>query len=171
MLKKGEFLPDFEAGILPHQAEGFWQGGSDSISGAALVSQSAAFIAVVKKECPTCAYSLPFFERLHRLHGRSVPIVLLAQEREASARRMADENQLSIPILLDEDPYSIGESLEVDYVPAGFLVSRGGEIELSFESFEREALEEIHRTLSQSGGAAARPMFGEDELVAAFRPG
>ncbi len=84
---------------------------------------------------------------------------------------MAAENQLRMPILLDEDPYSIGEDLELDYVPAGFLVSQGGQIQLSFESFEREALQEIHRRLSQAGRAKLRPFFQEDEPVVAFRPG
>ena len=171
VLKKGQFLPDFEARILPGQAQALPQVGSEAMSGAALVSQAAAFIAVVKKDCPTCVYGLPFFERLHRLHGRSAPVVLLAQESEAGARRMAAENQLRMPILLDEDPYSIGEDLELDYVPAGFLVSQGGQIQLSFESFECEALQEIHRRLSLAGRAKLRPFFQEDEPVVAFRPG
>lgn len=171
MLKKGQFLPDFEVRSLPGQAQVFPQVGSETVSGAALVSQAAAFIAVVKKDCPTCVYGLPFFERLHQLHGRSAPVVLLAQESEASARRMAVEHQIRMPIFLDEAPYSIGEDLELDYLPAGFLVSQGGQIQISFESFERETLQDIHRRLSQSGGAKLRPFFQKDETVVAFRPG
>ena len=171
MLKPGQSLPGFEARRLPGQAQAFWGEAPEMIAGRDLVSRSPAFLAVVKRDCPTCLYALPYFERLYRLHGGLVPVILLAQENEIGAAKMVENNQLEIPVLLDEEPHSIGEELEVSFVPAALLVSSGGEIELSFESFEREALREIHERLSQVNGLAETPFYRGDETVDAFRPG
>ena len=127
MLKPGQSLPGFEARRLPGQAQAFWGEAPEMIAGRDLVSRSPAFLAVVKRDCPTCLYALPYFERLYRLHGGLVPVILLAQENEIGAAKMVENNQLEIPVLLDEEPHSIGEELEVSFVPAALLVSSGGE--------------------------------------------
>ena len=171
MLKAGESLPDFEARRLPGHAQGFWGGAPAIISSRDLTSSSPAFLAVVKRDCPTCLYALPYFERLYRLHGRFAPVILLAQESEVGAGKMIEDNQLETPLLLDEEPHSIGEEMEVSFVPACLLISRGGEIELSFESFEREALSEIHERLSRLNGRPETVFYRQDEVVDAFRPG
>ena len=171
MLKAGESLPDFEARRLSGHAQAFWGGAPEIIASRDLISRSPAFLVVVKGDCPTCLYALPYFERLYRLHGRLVPVILLVQESEASARKMVGSSRLEIPVLLDEEPYAIGEELEVSFVPASLLVSSGGEIELSFESFEREALQEIHERLSRLNGRPETVFYREDEAVDAFRPG
>ena len=171
MLKAGQFLPGFEATRLPGHAQTFWGQAPEVIAGRDLVSDSSAFLAVVKSDCPTCLYALPYFERLYRLHGGSVPVILLAQENEIRAERLVADNQLEIPVLLDEEPHSIGEELEVKFVPAYLLVSRGGEIELSFESFEREALREVHERLSRLNDRPETPFYQGHESVDAFRPG
>ena len=156
---------------MPGHAQAFWGGAPDIIASRDLISHSPAFLAVVKEDCPTCLYALPYFERLYRLHCGFAPVILLAQESEIGARKMVENNQLEIPVLLDEEPYSIGEELEVSFVPASLLVSIGGEIELSFESFEREALREIHERLSRLNGRRETVFYREGEAVDAFRPG
>ena len=171
MLKAGQSLPGFEARRLPGHAQAFWGGAPDIIASRDLISRSPAFLVVVKADCPTCLYALPYFERLYRLHGGFAPVILLAQESEIGAGKMVEHNQLEIPVLLDEEPHSIGEELEASFVPAVLLVSSGGEIELSFESFEREALREIHERLSLQSGQAEIAFYPEDEAVDAFRPG
>ena len=103
--------------------------------------------------------------------GGFAPVILLAQESEIGAGNMVEHNQLEAPVLLDEEPYSIGEELEVSFVPAVLLVSSDGEIELSFESFEREALREIHQRLSRLEGRPETVFYREGEAVDAFRPG
>ncbi len=171
MLKAGQFLPGFEARRLPGHAQVFWGRAPEVIAGHNLVSRSPAFLAVVKGDCPTCLYALPYFERLYRLHGGLVPVVLIAQENRIGAGKLVQDNQLEIPVLLDEEPHSIGEELEVSFVPAALLVSSGGEIELSFESFERDALGETHERLSRWYGRSETPFYHGDETVDAFRPG
>ena len=171
MLQAGKSLPGFEARRLPGHAQAFWAGAPEMIASSNLVSRSPAFLAVVKGDCPTCLYALPYFERLYQLHGDLVPVLLLVQESVAGAGRMVSENRLEIPVLLDEEPHSIGEELEVSFVPAVLLVSSGGEIELSFESFEREALGEIHERLSRLSGRPETLFYQENETVDAFRPG
>ena len=171
MLKAGQSLPGFEARRLPGHAQAFWGGAPDIIASRDLISHSPAFLAVVKEDCPTCLYALPYFERLYRLHGGFAPVILLAQESEIGAGMMVENNQLEIPVLLDEEPHSIGEELEVSFVPAVLLVSSDGEIELSFESFEREALREIHERLSRLNGRPETVFYREGETVDAFRPG
>ncbi len=171
MLKTGQSLPGFEARRLPGHAQDFWGSAPEMIAGSDLASRSPAFLAVVKGDCPTCLYALPYFERLYRLHGAAVPVILLVQENEIGAGKLVEDNHLETPVLLDEEPYSIGEELEVKFVPASLLVSRGGVIELSFESFEREALREVHERLSRWRGRPETPFYPGDETVDAFRPG
>ncbi len=170
MLKVGEALPGFEARRLPGHAPAFWRGGPEIVASRDLISASPVLI-VVKADCPTCLYAMPFFERLFRLHAGFSPVILLAQESEAGARRMVAANRLKMPVLLDENPYSIGEALGVSFVPAAVLVSSSGEIEISFESFEREALREVHERLSRLHDRSEIALYREDETVDAFRPG
>ena len=171
MLKAGQWLPGFEARRLPGHALDFWAGAPERIASRDLTSDSPALLAVVKRDCPTCLYALPFFERLYGLHGGLAPVILVAQENEVGAGRMVQDHRLKIPVLLDEEPHLIGEELEVSFVPGVFLVSPGGEIELSFESFERESLREIHQRLSRMSGRPETVFYQEDEVVDAFRPG
>ena len=84
---------------------------------------------------------------------------------------MAIENQLNVPILLDEFPYSIGKILELELVPSGFLLSRGGMIEQSFEAFDRESFKKINKRLSQLAKKRLQPLFKANESIVPFRPG
>lgn len=171
MLKKGQFLPDFKAKIFSDQADVLPKTSSDLVYRSELVSYSSTLMTVVKKDCPTCMYTLPFIERLNKLYGESALVVLLAQEDEVGAREMAIEHQLNVPILLDESPYSIGETLELDFVPSGFLFSRGGMIDQSFEAFDLESFEKINKKLSQLANKRLQPLFKANESIVPFRPG
>lgn len=171
LLKAGSPAPHFEARLLPGQSLPFWTEKSSAVvSTQDLIVTHPCFCAIVKADCPTCSFALRYFQRLHDLHGQSVPVVLIVQEDEETASWLVNEFDLSLPVLLDEEPYPVGESFELRFVPGCVLISRDGQIEVSFESFEREQFLAIHELLGEVSGCS-QDLFQPGEVVAAFQPG
>jgi hypothetical protein len=124
-----------------------------------------AVILVGHSGCDTTRFTLPFVERLHR--GRAAGTVLaVLQDEPADARALAERLGLTLPVLLDREPYALVSALAMPLVPVVFLVGEGGGVERASEAFRRDDLQGFADRL----GVQA-PFFRPDEKVPALRPG
>ena len=155
-LKPGDQAPDFELQWITGDGEG---GDSEEVSELrslkSLVKDGPALLAFVKEGCPTCEYSLPLVDRIRQNYPKSeVSIVAIAQESMLTALKMAEDWEIQMPILLDQNPYTVSEEYGIRFVPTFFYVGEDGRIRDIVESFAREELKAINGKncpLEQSG--------------------
>jgi hypothetical protein len=125
-----------------------------------------ALIFVGHSGCDTSRFTLPYVERLHRGRSPSSTVRAVLQDQPADARALADRLGLTLPVLLDPEPYPLVSALGLRLVPMVFLVGEGGRVEQVSEAFRRDDLEAFAARL----GARA-PLFRPDDKVPALRPG
>jgi hypothetical protein len=127
-------------------------------------SRGPALLVVGHADCGTTRLSLPYLQRLHDRAGAGVALVL--QDDPETARSLAAELGLTLPIRLDQDPYPFSAALGLESVPTQHLVGRDGRVVRASQGFSRDELESFARGL----GVAA-PLFGAEEAGPRFRPG
>jgi hypothetical protein len=117
-------------------------------------------------DCQTTRETLPRVERIHRRRGPGASVVAVLQDDVGTARALAGQFALTLPILLEAEPYPLAQALSLEVVPALYLVERGGAVAAVSEAFRRADLEAFASRLGVAG-----PLFGSDETVPSFRPG
>ena len=116
-------------------------------------------------ECGTTRLLLPFVERMHRRRRAGTEVVLVLQDTPDDARALVGELGLSLPVLLDPEPWPLGRALAAQTVPLTMLLGAGGAIEESWPAFRRDDVERAAALL----GAA--PLLTAHDLAPALRPG
>jgi len=124
-----------------------------------------ALILIGHRNCKTTRETLPFVDRIHRRRGRGRVLAILQDDPE-TARMLAAEQKLDLPIRLEEDPYPVAADLALVAVPTLFLVDGQGQIAKVVEAFNRPELEAFAERL----GVPA-PLFLPEDKAPAFKPG
>jgi hypothetical protein len=127
-------------------------------------ARGPALVVVGHADCGTTRLLLPCLERLHRRAGAGVALVL--QDDPETARSLAAELGLTLPIRLDRDPYPFSAALDLTSVPTQHLVGGDGRVVRASQGFSREDLEGFARALG-----VASPLFGAHEEGPSYRPG
>jgi hypothetical protein len=125
--------------------------------------RGAALIVVGHSDCGTTRLALPFLERLHARGGN---VAAILQDDAGTARALASELGLSLPLRLEPDPYPLSAVLGLESVPALHLVGPDGAVVRASQGFNRDELEGFASAL----GVAGR-LFGADEPGPRHRPG
>jgi hypothetical protein len=149
--------PTFPALALPAL-----RGGVRDVSRAA----QPTLVALGHGECPTTRLLLPYLERIHRGRRPGTEVVVILQDTPEDARALARELELSAPILLDEEPWRLGQALRATTVPLSLLVGPGGTIERAWIAFRRGDVEEAAALVG-----VPLPLFAPDDPAPALRPG
>jgi hypothetical protein len=132
----------------------------------AWAARPAVFL-VGHRDCPTTRLTLPFVDRIHRRRPADASVVAILQDDPASARELAHDLDLGLPILVEEDPYALASELGLRSAPTVLLVGTDGIIRRASEGFRRDDLEAIAREVGMEGA-----LFTEaDAGVPARRPG
>jgi len=77
--------------------------------------------------CPSCVEELPLLEKFTAQNKEHLTVLALAidGEKEKRIRRIVNENQITLPVLLDVKE-KIARTYGVKFVPAAFLINREG---------------------------------------------
>jgi len=124
-----------------------------------------ALVLIGHEHCPTTRQAIPFFDRIHRRRMRGTAVLVL-QDEPATARSLATELALGVPIRLEAEPYPLARALELAAVPTLVLVDQRGRIARVSEGFDRRELEAFAERLGVVG-----PLFRPEDRAPAFRPG
>ena len=136
------------------------------------LARGPVLAAFFKVSCPTCQYTLPFLERLHKqLQEKNVQVWAISQDRAGESRRFAQEYGITFPILLDDNGYEVSRSYGLTYVPTILLIAPDGHVQLSSEGFCKAELLEMQKSLAQDYSATPAPLFLPTERVPEFKPG
>jgi len=119
------------------------------------------------RDCATTRLALPFVDRIHRRRPAGAAVIAVLQDEAASARELVRDLDLTLPVLLESDPYPVSTELGLRTVPMLLVVGRDGLIARAAEGFRRDELEAIAREAGMAG-----PLFTENDAgVPPHRPG
>jgi hypothetical protein len=129
-------------------------------------SPKGALLVIGHRDCKTTRQVLPYVDRIHRRRGRKGRVLAVLQDSAETARALARELSLDLPLRLEDDPYPLAEGLGLTTVPTLLLVDGSGRILQTSEGFRREDLEGFARALGVDG-----PLFVPRDDAPALRPG
>jgi len=162
-LEAGVSAPDFSLNGM----------NGEKISLAEARKKGPVIAAFFKISCPVCQYAFPFLERIFRAYAKGpVTLVGVSQNDKQQTAGFAREYGITFPMLLD-DPrtYPASNAYGLTNVPTIFLISPGGQVELSSVGWSRRDLEELNTRIAKASGVAPAQIFQPGEHVDEFKPG
>jgi len=122
-----------------------------------------ALVLLGHRDCKTTRQTLPYLDRIHRRGGR---VLAVLQDDAATARALARELDLALPMRLEGDPYPLAAALGIWTVPTLILVEPSGAIAEVSEGFQRDDIEAFAARLGLEP-----PLFVPADNAPAQRPG
>ncbi|MCH7531074.1 MAG: TlpA family protein disulfide reductase [Gemmatimonadetes bacterium] len=161
MLAPGDSAPDFTLR---------WLDGTDwRLAEAA--AEGPLLLTFIETDCPTCRLTLPYLKRLAEALGAdSHRVVLVSQDGAEETRELVENYGVTFPVLLDAD-LDVSRSYDPPAVPALFLMSDGGRIELSEVGFHKEGLNSVAARMLSSLGLPLRTVAELDDGAPLMKPG
>ncbi len=114
-----------------------------------LLEAGPILLAFFKVSCPTCQYTFPFLERIHRGAEGSTRLFAVSQDDAGATRDFHQEFGITMPTLLDSARfgYPASNAYGLSHVPSKFLIERDGTISWSQVGFNRKELEALGEKL------------------------
>lgn len=130
-------------------------------------------LAFFKVSCPTCQYTLPFMERLHKAYaGKGVKVFGVSQNDEAETAAFAKEFGITLPVLMDDTrKYPVSNAYGLTNVPTIFWIAQDGEIEITSVGWVKADFEQMNRKIAEFGKTTPSVVFRPGEDVRDFRAG
>jgi peroxiredoxin len=137
------------------------------------LARGPVVLAFFKVSCPTCQYTFPFLERLHKAYGRNgVALVGVSQNDSKETAAFIKEFGVTFPILLDDiRSYPVSNAYGLTNVPTLFWIAQDGEIELSSVGWVKADFEQINHKMADTGKTAPAAVYKSGEDVRDFRAG
>jgi peroxiredoxin len=137
------------------------------------LQRGPVLVAFFKVSCPTCQYSFPFLERIHKAYGDGkISVVGISQNSKSETAAFLKEYGVTFRNLLDDpNGYAVSNAYGLTNVPTLFLIRKNGTIEITSVGWVKQEVEEIYRELGAGQEAPLPPMFQPGEDVRDFRAG
>jgi peroxiredoxin len=166
-LPAGTRAPDFS---LP-SVDGDKDGGPFSLQAA--LKRGPVLAAFFKVSCPTCQYTFPYLERLHKAHGdKKITIVGISQNDRRDTAAFLKEYGVTFRTLLDDpNGYAVSNAYGLTNVPTLLLIGQDGQIEISSVGWLKQEVESINRKLAAVQQIGLPRIFQPGEDVREFRAG
>jgi AhpC/TSA family len=129
-------------------------------------SEGPALFFIGHRDCATSRLTLPFVDRLYHRKPQGASVIAVLQDDPAAARALMTDLGLTMPVVLEADPYPLSSELELRAAPTLLLVGEDGLIARAGEGFLRTDLEAFSAALG-----IAEPLFSPDDTAPPRRPG
>jgi peroxiredoxin len=172
-LPAGTKAPDFSLPIVLNGNNNDIDKAAGKFSLQAALQQGPVLIAFFKVGCPTCQYTFPFLERIHKAHGdKKITIVGISQNDQEKTAAFLKEFGVTFRTLIDDpNGYAVSNAYGLTNVPSLFLIAQSGQIEISSVGWIKKEIEAINRNLAAAQQIPAPPIFQSGEDVREFRAG
>jgi peroxiredoxin len=167
-LPAGTKAPDFS---LPAVSLPGNEAGTFSLQDA--LKQGPVLAVFFKVSCPTCQYTFPYLERIHKAHGgKKVTVVGISQNNRGETAAFLKEYGITFRTLLDDPSgYAVSNAYGLTNVPTLFLIGQNGLVEISSVGWVKQEIEDINRKLSEAWKITLPAIFQPGEDVRDFRAG
>ena len=149
---------------FPHHALPDLLGRERALAGA--WAEGPALIVIGHRDCATTRLTLPFVDRINTRRPPHTAVIAVLQDEPQAARELVADLGLTLPVVLEADPYPLAAELKLRAAPTLMLVGTDGTIRKAAEGFSRDALEEFSQALG-----IAEPLFSPDDTAPPRRPG
>ncbi len=160
MLKTSQIAPDFTLPLL---------GGSESNYYRDAEGRTSVLI-FYKFSCGTSQLALPYLQKIYDAYGDVFFFVGIQQDEPDKSAEFREQFGITMPILMDREPYSTGASYGIATVPSIFLVDPDHAIRHSGEGFAKKEILDLANVLAEKAGRPQIDVFGSAE-VPDFKPG
>jgi peroxiredoxin len=170
-LPPGSMAPDFSLPAVSD--EGKKNGENLEFSLQTALQQGPVLAAFFKVSCPTCQYTFPFLERLHKVQGDGrITIVGISQNNEHDTASFMKQYGIRFRTLLDDpNGYAVSNAYGLTNVPTLFLIGQDGKVEITSVGWVKQEIEDINRRLAKAQKTVPLPLFELGETVHDFRAG
>jgi peroxiredoxin len=128
--------------------------------------------AFFKVSCPTCQFTAPFLERLHKAYGgERFTLWGISQDDAADTREFCREFEIEFPALIDDKGYSVSNQYGITNVPTVFLIAPDGKIQESCVGFSKNDLEKMAAAAARATSTPPTSFFKPGEVIPDFKPG
>ncbi len=160
MLQTNQIAPDFTLPLLGGGESNFYHDSGGKMS----------VLVFYKFSCGTSQFALPFVENIHQAYGDAISFLAIQQDGPGKAAEFKERFGITMPLLLDGEPYTTGASYQITIVPSIFLVEPDHTIRYSGEGFAKQELLDLADVLAERTGRSQIDIFGSTD-VPDFKPG
>ena len=153
-MQKNQIAPDF---TLP------WLDGGESNYYRDTAGKLSAIV-FYKFSCGTSQFALPFIENIYRVYGDAVCFRAIQQDGPAKTAAFREQFGITMPILMDQEPYAAGAGYRIATVPSIFLVDPDHMIRWSGEGFAKQDLVDLADILAEKTRRPQIDVFGSAEV-------
>jgi peroxiredoxin len=122
-----------------------------------------------KVTCPVCQMAAPKVKGFDLAYpGR---IVGIGQDPEENLASFGRQFGMTFRTLPDLPPYDASNAYGIETVPTTYLVDREGTIQEAVESWDRDGLNRLSKTLAELTGSAYAEISNPSDGLPHFRPG
>lgn len=159
MLQENQIAPDF---TLPA-----FGGGTSCLYDR---SGKMALLVFYKFSCPVCQLALPFVQKIYNAYGDAFYFVAIAQDGPEKTQGFLSEYKITMPVLMDMEPYPVSRQYGLETVPTLFLLDPDNRIRYAGEGFVKQDLLNLSDILAEKSGRTQIDIF-EHARVPEFKPG
>jgi peroxiredoxin len=146
--------------------------GGKTLSLVEALKNGPVLAAFFKVSCPTCQFTMPFLERLHRGYGGPKFTLLgISQDNARDTHEFCQEYGVRFPALIDERGYPVSNQYGLTNVPTMFWISSDGKIQTTSVGFSKADLEKMAAQAAHATGKPFAPLFKPGELIPETKPG
>ena len=119
--------------------------------------------------CPTCQFTFPFLERLHKRYP-TANIWAVSQDDEGASTGFAKQYDLTLPILIDQG-LSVTVKYDLTTVPTILRVDKNLSVQQTSLGFVRDELEELNVDIAKTTNQPVTKLFEPADSVPDAKPG
>ncbi|HEY3412909.1 MAG TPA: TlpA disulfide reductase family protein [Armatimonadota bacterium] len=124
-----------------------------------------------KVTCPTCQLGVPCLDKLKLYDSAEFEAVAIAEDPPEAIHDFQRKFGVSMETLTEPPPYETSEAYGLTNVPTVLLIERGGTIAQAIVGFNRQAYNDLSRSIAERVGAAPVLLCPADDGAPAFKPG
>ena len=129
-----------------------------------------SLITFYKFSCPICQLALPYIQKIYEAYGDAFHFAAIAQDGPEKTEEFVKEYRLTIPVLMDQEPYPVSRQYKLESVPSIFLVNPDRTIRYAGQGFVKEELSNLADVLAEKSSRPQIDLFGNAN-VPEFKPG
>jgi peroxiredoxin len=159
MLDVNQIAPEFELPNIRGGVQHFYPADS-----------KLSLITFYKFSCPICQLTLPFIQKMYEAYGEAFHFAAIAQDGPDKTNDFVNEYKLTLPVLLDREPYPVSRQYDLQSVPSIFLVDPDRKIRYAGQGFVKQELLNLADVLAEKSNRPQLDLF-ENADVPEFKPG
>ena len=134
------------------------------------IPAETSVLAFYKFTCGTCRLTFPYLQNIYEAYGDVFNFRAIAEDDRDATQKFREDLGITIPTLLDLDPYPVSAAYGLDTVPSIFIIDGAHTIRFATYGFVKQDLLNFADILAEKSGRPQIDLFGEVE-VPEIKPG